>query len=772
MRTSPASLLFLTLFLAVPDLADAQQPAAAETVVAERHEIINENEHHYVGKVEMELNDTKLYADDVRFYVDQDRAVATGNVVFRQGNSQIAADRADFNTNTRLGTFYSASGFATVQPPRRQGGVGVVTPPPVPGQETVVLFFGETVEKIGPRKYRIVEGGFTTCVQPTPRWDFHADTIVLNLDHYTLLRNVVMKVKGVPLLYLPAIYYPTKRDDRATGFLLPTYGRSTLRGQSLSNAFFWAIDRSQDATFMHDWFSKTGQGVGSEYRYNFGGGSDGDIRTYFLNEHATTTDGLQTGAAKRTYRINASASELLPWRLRARASVDYFSDIVTNQTFNTNINDASNSRRTFGGFVSGGWAGYTLNGTLQQTEIFSSQTNSSKIGSWPRIAVTRNERPIPNTPFYVAASGEYAHLLNEIRTETTGLDRSLMRFDVNPQLRFPFNRWQWFTVNSTASWRDTYYSRSYRVDPAANAPARDPLTDQPIILGDNLNRQYFTLQSHVTGPVFNRVWDTPENGYAEKFKHSIEPFATVMRASAIDNYAAIIPLEGTDQIVGGVTQYTYGVINRFYAKRRAAAPGQIAQAREIFTVELNQRYSTVQRAAQVDPQYSSSENNFSPIVLSVRAMPSVDFNATVRAEFDSRYRELRTIHANGSYSWSSRVQSNVGWSKRAFIEELAGFNNPDSLDHSLNGSSTVRTRDNKYGSIYSFNYDVLRSAMVQQRISGFYNAQCCGIAFELQRYNFGASSTLPADNRFFLSFTLAGLGNFAPFSGGMSGVPR
>ncbi len=96
MRISPAAVLLVTICLAVPERAAAQQPASTDTVVAERHEIINEREHHYTGKVELELNDTKLYADDVRMYVDQDRAVATGNVVFRQGNSQIAADRARF----------------------------------------------------------------------------------------------------------------------------------------------------------------------------------------------------------------------------------------------------------------------------------------------------------------------------------------------------------------------------------------------------------------------------------------------------------------------------------------------------------------------------------------------------------------------------------------------------------------------------------------------------------------------------------------------------
>jgi hypothetical protein len=63
---------------------------------------------------------------------------------------------------------------------------------------------------------------------------------------------------------------------------------------------------------------------------------------------------------------------------------------------------------------------------------------------------------------------------------------------------------------------------------------------------------------------------------------------------------------------------------------------------------------------------------------------------------------------------------------------------------------------------------------VQQRISAFYNAQCCGLAMEYQTTNYGVGglSPIPSDHRFFLSFTLAGLGNFSPFNGALSGVPR
>ncbi len=80
----------------------------------------------------------------------------------------------------------------------------------------------------------------------------------------------------------------------------------------------------------------------------------------------------------------------------------------------------------------------------------------------------------------------------------------------------------------------------------------------------------------------------------------------------------------------------------------------------------------------------------------------------------------------------------------------------------------MRTRDNKYGSVYSLNYDILRELLLNQRITAFYNAQCCGIAFEFQKAGYFSVS----DRRFFISFTLAGLGNFSPFNGALGGVPR
>lgn len=770
-----ARLLFVTIVLVLPaQTAVAQNTGAPFDLGCRTQERVSENHLRCVGDVEFEQGDMKLYADMVDYFTDQNRAVAEGNVVFSQGANSLSADRAEFNTETRLGIFHNASGIANIRAPQRNlGGPGIAVPQ-MTSQENDVYFFGETVEKIGPKKYRITNGGFTTCVQPTPRWNLNASTVILNIDAYTLLTQAILRVKGVPLLYLPFMYYPTTDDARATGFLIPTYGTSTIRGQHISNAFFWAIGRSHDATVFHDWFSQTGQGVGSEYRYNIGAG-DANIRAYLLDEQETTfeTSGgaTQTQPAERSYEVRGNLNHQLPGNLRARGRVDYFSSLRTMQTFNTNVYETSRTQRSFGGNVVGAWRTYALNATFDRNEYFFNTTDSTVSGNAPRLSVSRNERQLlRGSELYFAAEGEVVSLTRESRTANFTYDSGVTRLDFSPQIRYPFKRWQWFTVNSSVSWRETFYTR--QVDP----DTIDSETGRPRIIDEGLSRRYFTLQAQAVGPVFNRIWDTPNNGYAERVKHSIEPFITVQRTSSIDNFDNIITTDRVDTVVGSATSYTYGISNRVFARRQF---GQRARAQEIINVEIRQSYYSDERSSQFDRDYSTSyslapPSHFSPVSLRARVTPSSSVNGTLRAELDSQKRKLRTLSASGSYNWNQRLQTSVGWSRRFLIEGLQGFDNPDSLDHSLNVSTNARTPNNRFGGAYSFNYDVSRSAMLQQRLSGFYNAQCCGLAFEYQTYNLSGIGGfgVPVDRRFFLSFTLAGLGNFSPFNGAMGGIPR
>ena len=703
-------------------------------------------------------NAWEFFADRIEFYVDESRLVATGSVVFMSGGARIAAERAEFNADDFTGTFFDARGSNLL--------VEDVVPSMFGTSEPEMQFWGELMEKTGPRTYKLTRGGFTSCVQPTPRWEVQAGSVTMNLDRYALLRSAVLKVKGVPLFYLPILYYPIQEDDRATGILMPTYGASTIRGQSISNAFFWAINRSHDATLFHDLFTSTGQAYGGEYRYVAGPGSQGNAETYFLNERETTlTDqfgpgtGESTFPARRSYQVRGNARHRVSDSITARGQIDYFSDVTVQQTYQTNVFEASNSSRSFGGNVTGSWGAYTLSGTGDVAETFFGADDASQYGAGPRVSFNQSERSLLGSPVYFGFTSEYANLLRRSRFRDEEVNSGLNRIDVSPLVRVPFTKWPFLTVNSSVAWRQTYWTESI-----------DELGAQ---VDTGIGRSFVDMQALITGPVFVKVWDTPGSSYSERMKHVIEPQLSVQRVTAVDNFDQIVQLEGTDSIVGNVTQIRYGLNNRLYARR--AEGGGAAVAQEILTVTLEQSYYTDENAANFDRQFrtsfqgeSSAPSKFSPVAITARANPTNLLSGTFRAEYDTQFWAFRTIGADANLEIGGWFQQVTGWSQRRFVEGLSGFDVRDNLDHYVNSFTNLKTSDDSMGGVYQFNYDVLGGRFLQQRIVWYYNAQCCGVAFEYQSYNLeglGTRVRVAQDRRFNLSFTLAGLSTFSNMLG-------
>ena len=240
------------------------------------------------------------------------------------------------------------------------------------------------------------------------------------------------------------------------------------------------------------------------------------------------------------------------------------------QQSNTNIYDASRSQRSFGGNVVGAWRSYSLNATVDRSENFYNTTDSVVNGGSPRVMFSRNERPLfggrvllgqqrvrafPPAVEQLATVGDTPH-----RDDRSGWRARFLATDpLSVQAMAVVHRQH---VGQLA--RDVLHAQ-LRLDPV------DPASRLARIVDDALNRQYFTLSAQAVGPVFNRIWDTPDNGYAERFKHSIEPFFNVPRTSAIDNFDQIVQTDGIDGVLGNTTSFTYGLNNRFYAKRRDRA---------------------------------------------------------------------------------------------------------------------------------------------------------------------------------------------------------
>ena len=699
----------------------------------------------------------KFFADDLQMNIRTGELIASGNVVFSTPTARISSDSVVFNTKTKLGTFINASGIASLgeRGEENRSMFGTLEPD--------VYFYGSEIEKVGPDKYRITKGGFTTCVQPTPRWQIVSGRATVNLDDYVILRNAVVQVKDVPVFYLPLLYYPIQEDDRATGFLLPQYGSSLAMGSSIGNAFFWAINRSHDATFFHDWRFSRGNGLGTEYRYVLGPQAQGNLRYYWLDEKAAVINGTQT-QPRRSKTIQGGLSQNLPFGLSARARVDYITNVTVRQTYNHDFLQATNSNRTIDGGISGSWRSLSVNALLQRNEYFYDGENSTLSGREPGFTAALTGVRLGPLPIFGTVNAEAARVLYVENFGGQSLDSGLIKADIAPSIRAPLSTLPYLQVNATASYRSTYYSESLAED--LRTQIEEPIT-----------RNYGDMRLDIVGPVVSRVFNT-ENAIADRLKHIVEPTLSVQRRTTIANQDRI-PKKGAgyDIVIGGTTQLNYGFTNRLLVRKDVPGQPQGGAPRELLNVAIRQTYYTNAKASQFDQSYSygfqyREPNPFSPISLTARATPIAPLAIDYRLEYEAKplnaiSPKVLGMSLNGTLR-SQAADVTAGWTRQAF-PSIDRAIEPNNL---INTSANLRFAGSKYGGNVTFNYDIARSTLLNQRYVGFYNAQCCGISFEYQSINYPPDFNrffLPKDRRFNMSFTLAGVGSFSNFFGAFGG---
>jgi LPS-assembly protein len=108
---------------------------------------------------------------------------------------------------------------------------------------------------------------YTTCPGEVPAWRFQASSIKLDHDrNWGRAKHVRLRVKDVPVLYLPYISFPLS-NERKTGFLPPTVGRNVRSGMDIQTPFYWNIAPEYDATITPRLLSQRGLMLGGQFRY-------------------------------------------------------------------------------------------------------------------------------------------------------------------------------------------------------------------------------------------------------------------------------------------------------------------------------------------------------------------------------------------------------------------------------------------------------------------------------------------------------------------------
>src|SRR3569832_2362754 len=223
---------------------------------------------HYEGNVDARIGTYRLQADKITVYEAENKIVAEGSVVFDQADLQrITGSRGEWNYRTKTGYFVDSTGYTN----STQDG-------------TRIYFTADRVERVSLDTIVATNVQVTACDEDVPKWSFHAGKTRIKTGDRVYVHSPTLKLKNVPVFYLPYASVSIKTRDRASGFLTPTIGGSGSKGFRLSTAYYQTLGRSADFTFRNDIYTQRGLGFGADLRtransrsyLNVGGGAGED----------------------------------------------------------------------------------------------------------------------------------------------------------------------------------------------------------------------------------------------------------------------------------------------------------------------------------------------------------------------------------------------------------------------------------------------------------------------------------------------------------------
>ena len=205
-----------------------------------------------IGDAVMSQAGTVLKADQITIMRPEHRAHATGNVHLIDPEVEIWASQADINLEKETLELEDAKVFA---------------------KHNTYHLEGRRILKLEGQHYVVVKGFFTTCgCEPgTPDWSVNADKMDVQMGQTGYAKDAKFSVLGRPVVPIPYAQFPAD-TDRHSGLLTSREGQSGLRGFQYLQPYYFAINKSSDATAALD--VETSQRIGGLGEYRLTNGPD------------------------------------------------------------------------------------------------------------------------------------------------------------------------------------------------------------------------------------------------------------------------------------------------------------------------------------------------------------------------------------------------------------------------------------------------------------------------------------------------------------------
>jgi LPS-assembly protein len=214
------------------------------------------------GDVEIRQGERRITADQVEVNETTKIARVKGHVVLVLGEDIFAGQEGQFNLATRCGEMQGARLFL------KKNNFHVDSP---------------VMRKTGEHTYFAENAKVTTCDADRPVWSFSARTLSVVMQGYATGRDGLLRLAGIPVLYLPVAILPVM-TTRQSGFLLPSYGQHRAGGSVVEAPFYWAINNYSDALFYQTVLSNRGYMQGAEYRRRGHDEAAVNLRFFYMND--------------------------------------------------------------------------------------------------------------------------------------------------------------------------------------------------------------------------------------------------------------------------------------------------------------------------------------------------------------------------------------------------------------------------------------------------------------------------------------------------------
>src|SRR5215213_897465 len=539
----------------------------------------------YEGNVDIRIGTYRLQADKITVYEAENRVVAEGSVVFDQADQQrITGSRAEWNYRTKTGYFENSTGFTN----QTQDG-------------TRIYFTADRVEKISLDTIVASNVQVTACDEDVPKWSFHASKAKIKTGDRVYIYGPKLKLKDVPVFYLPYASVSIKPRDRASGFLTPTFGGSGAKGARLSTAYYQTLGRSADFTFRSDIYTQRGLGFGGDLRTRANSRSYLNFGFYAVKDRIFGPEADDAHPDQGGSSLYVDGVHYFKNGFIAVADVNITSNLAFRQVFSDNIQQAISPEETSQVFINKDYNDYSFN-FLIRSQVTSLENARIRIRQLPSVSI--DKRPgilsfFKDLPLYFSFSGaadgvsrketveDQVQFVNDVGGNPIISPSVVQRLDLHPRFELPLNFAGW-TITASGAGRVTFYSNSL-----------DPTTRD--VLSRNLTRSYGEFELDVRPPAFARDFRRGDGRFF--FRHVIEPYFVYRKLSGINNFDRIIRFDYLDAIAD-TNEIEFGIANRFFTRRstenvsdvkvdgkeRETRPLLASQPYEALTITLRGKY--------------------------------------------------------------------------------------------------------------------------------------------------------------------------------------